>query len=242
MTASITSSQRSSGWPACSKGSHSSLRKSFANAREIDSQSRLTRSISASAACREMPSATTSSAARSSAGLGTSKRSSPSGTSSFSLRDALGVLRVDLAEALQEVLGGHDFGGLGLERRRHRVAQAEQPLGQPVGSAQQPLDRGEVEAVGLQVEDQPQPRHVVGAVVADARAHLGRGQQAAGVVVADVAHRHAHLGGELLDRQVVAAGCCAAGLERVPAIVPVFVRRHLQFEDTMFDVTSFEVT
>ena len=94
------------------------------------------------------------------------------------------------------------FGRLGLERRRDGLAQAEQALGEAVGAAQQPLDRGEVEAVGLQVEDQAQPCDVLGVVVADARAHLGRGQQPARMVVADVAHRHPDLGGELLDRQV----------------------------------------
>ena len=56
------------------------------NPREIESQSRLTRSTSASAACSEMPSAITCSAALSSAGLGASKRPLPSGTSSLSLR------------------------------------------------------------------------------------------------------------------------------------------------------------
>ena len=55
-------------------------------AREIESQSRLTRSTRASAACNGMPSSSTCSAAPSSAGLGTSKRPSPSGTSSPNLR------------------------------------------------------------------------------------------------------------------------------------------------------------
>ena len=45
---------------------------------------------------------------------------------------------------------------------------------------------------------------MIGVVVADPRAHLGRWQQAAGVVVADVAYRHSDLGGELLDRELVA--------------------------------------
>ena len=40
--------------------------------------------------------------------------------------------------------------------------------------------------------------------VPDTRAHLGRSEQAARVVVADVADRHPDLGGELLDRQIVA--------------------------------------
>ena len=126
-------------------------------------------------------------------------------------------------------------------------AQAEQPLGQAVRAAQQPLDRGEVEAVGLQVEDQPQPRDVLGAVVADARAHLRRGQQAAGVVVADVAHRHADLGGELLDRQVVAG----AGRDCVGRCLPIgYLCASLglaslaisRFKGTTFHVPSFEVT
>ena len=148
---------------------------------------------------------------------------------------------MDLAEALQEVLGGHDFGGLGLERRRHRVAQAQQPLGQAVGSAQQALDRGEVEAVGLQVEDQAQPRHVLGAVEAHARAYLRRGQQAAGVVVADVAHRHPDLARKLLDREVGRRGRRVAAALRVP--VPC---RALSLpspdEDTTINVPSFEVS
>jgi len=47
-----------------------------------------------------------------------------------------------------------------------------------------------------------QPLDVLVAVVADALAHLGRRQQTARLVVADVPHRHAGAGGELLDRQL----------------------------------------
>ena len=116
---------------------------------------------------------------------------------------ALDVLGVDVAEARGELLGGDDLGRLGLEWRGDRAAQPEQALGEPVRAAEQPLDGGEVEAVGLQVEDQPQPRDVLGAVVADARSDLGRRQQPARVVVADVAHGHPDLRGELLDGELV---------------------------------------
>ena len=116
---------------------------------------------------------------------------------------ALDVLALDIAEALEQFLGGDQFGRLGLERGGDCGAQAQQPLGEAVRAAEQPLDGREVEAVGLQVEDQPQSRDVLGAVVADPGPDLRRGKQPARVVVADVAHRHADLRGELLDRQVV---------------------------------------
>ena len=188
-----------------------------------------------------MPSATTSSAARSSAGLRDFEAIAAQRHEQPQLAHALDVLRGDLAEALREVLGGDDFGGLGLERRGHGVAQPEQPLGQAVRSAEQPLDRGEVEAVGLQVEDQAQARDVVGAVVADARAHLGRGQQPARVVVADVPHRHPDLGRELLDRQVAVQTCrprpdrVRRSCRSLPSSLPS------QDKDTTIHVTSFEV-
>ena len=69
---------------------------------------------------------------------------------------------------------GDHLRGLRLKGRRHGAAQAEQPRGQPLGPAQQALYRGEVEAVRLQVLDQPQPGDVLGAVVADTRPHLRR--------------------------------------------------------------------
>jgi hypothetical protein len=121
------------------------------------------------------------------------------------LAHAGNVLGVDLAEALDEFLGRDQFRLLGLEGSGDRAAQAEQALGQPVGAAEQALDRGQVEAVGLEVEDQAQAGDVLGVVIADPRAHLGRRKQAPRVVVADVAHRHPDLGGELLDCEVVGA-------------------------------------
>ncbi len=69
---SITSGHRSSGWPSRSNGSHSSSMNSFTNARETAWQLRFTWPIIDSAAGSGMPRCSTSSAARSSAGLGTS--------------------------------------------------------------------------------------------------------------------------------------------------------------------------
>src|ERR1035437_4274356 len=77
------------------------------------------------------------------------------------LAHALGVPGRDLAEALDQLLRGDRLRGLGLERRGDRDAQSEQPLGQPVRSAQQALDRGEVEPVGLQILDQAQAGDVL---------------------------------------------------------------------------------
>ena len=63
-------------------------------------------------------------------------------------------------------------------------------------------DQLEVEAVGLELADQLDPGDVLGAVVARAAAHLGRRQQPARLVRADVAHGHAGALGELVDREV----------------------------------------
>ena len=73
---------------------------------------------------------------------------------------------------------------------------------EPLDALDEVLDRGEVEAVALQLLDQPQARDVLGPVVAGAGADLGRRQQPARLVRADVADRHAGLARELVDRQL----------------------------------------
>ena len=87
---------------------------------------------------------------------------------------------------------GHGASSVSAKRR---MSSAE-----PSERSQQVLDRGEVVAVALQLLDQLQPRDVHRAVVAGARADLGRGQQPARLVGADVAHGHAARAGELVDR------------------------------------------
>ncbi len=107
----------------------------------------------------------------------------------------------NFAEAAFEILGGDHLGGLVGVGGCEGVAQAEQATRDPTGGTHEPLDRGQVESVRLQVEDKTQSSDVIGVVVADPGPHLGRGEQAAGLVVADVAHRHPRLGRELLDRE-----------------------------------------
>jgi hypothetical protein len=68
--------------------------------------------------------------------------------------------------------------------------------------ADEPLDRRELEALGLHLLDEPQALDVLGPVVARARADHRRGEEPAGLVVADVADRHAGLVGQLLDGQL----------------------------------------
>ena len=58
-----------------------------------------------------------------------------------------------------------------------RLAEALQSLGGPVGVVEQSLDPAQVEAVLLELPDQPQLRQVLGAVVADTGSDLGRGEQ-----------------------------------------------------------------
>ena len=87
--------------------------------------------------------------------------------------------------------------------RAERVLEAQHLLARPAGAVEQAADEVEVEAVGLQLLDELEPRDVVGAVVARAPAHLGRRQQPARLVRADVAHGHPDPPRELVDRQLV---------------------------------------
>ena len=89
---------------------------------------------------------------------------------------------------------------LGLEGRRRSALEPDERVRHAL--AEQPPDRLEVEPVGLHLADEPQPLDVLGPVVAGARPHVGRREQPARLVVADVAHRHARLVGELFDRQL----------------------------------------
>ena len=73
------------------------------NAREIDSQSRLTRSTSTSAACSEMPSATTCFGGAQQRRAGDFEAAVAERHEQLQLAHALDVLRVDLAEALRAV-------------------------------------------------------------------------------------------------------------------------------------------
>ena len=135
------------------------------------------------------------------------------------LRFAEQLVVVD-PEALGQLGPGQDLGRLGGEGRGHRLAQADEAIGVRPVLADQARDRAELEALGLHLLDQPQAGDVLGAVVAGAGADLGRRQQAARLVVADVAHRHAGLVGELLDRQRRLLGGLAAarGLREISAI------------------------
>ena len=93
---------------------------------------------------------------------------------------------------------------LGLERLGNRTAEAHDRLRRLAARAlEQALDPLQVEAVGLKLRDQLQPRHMARPVVADALAHLGRRQQAPCLVSADVPDAHAALGRELLDGERV---------------------------------------
>ena len=71
---------------------------------------------------------------------------------------------------------------------------------EPSERAEQVLDRGEVVAVALELLDHREARDVLGPVVARPRPHLGRREQPARLVGADVAHGHAAGAGELVDR------------------------------------------
>ena len=95
---------------------------------------------------------------------------------------------------------------VGAERPRERVLEAQHLLARSARAVEQAADEVEVEAVGLQLLDELQPRDVVGAVVARAPAHLGRGQQPARLVRADVAHGHPDPPRELVDRQLLVFG------------------------------------
>ena len=88
------------------------------------------------------------------------------------------------------------------------MPQPEQALGQTIGLAEQPLYGSEIEPVGLQVQDQAQPGHVLGVVVAHPCADLWRRQEPPCVVVSDVPDGHPRQRGQLLDGQVV----CRLGL------------------------------
>ena len=82
--------------------------------------------------------------------------------------------RLARVPALGELLGGDDLRLLVLERRLDRAGEAQHLVARAAGAVEQPADRLELEAVGLQLADQVDPRLVLGAVVAGAAAHLGR--------------------------------------------------------------------
>jgi len=83
-----------------------------------------------------------------------------------------------------------------------RRARVEHLGARAVGALDQPADRLEVEAVGLELLDQLDAGDVLGAVEAGATAHLRRGEEAPGLVGADVPHGHPDALGELVDRQI----------------------------------------
>ena len=95
------------------------------------------------------------------------------------------------------ISGGSSVKGCASARVKSSTAAEDEP-GRALHDA---LDRLEVEALGLQVLDQLEPRHVLGAVVAGAPPDLRRRQQPARLVGAHVAHGHADLGGQLVDRE-----------------------------------------
>ena len=137
-------------------------------------------------------------------------------------------------------------GLLGLERGAQRPLEGEELLGGAGALLEQALDPLQVEALGLKLLDQPQPGDVLGAVVADAVADLGGGEQAAGAVRADVAHRHPRLGGELLDRERVLArcgpSCPVASRSCVPIVCTLSLSAVSASNVTSNDVTLFTDT
>jgi hypothetical protein len=118
------------------------------------------------------------------------------------LRERLRVL-VDGTEALLELGERDDLRGLDLERHGDRAPQTREALGPVAAPADEPLDRVELETLGLHLLDEAQPVDVGAPVEARARAHLRRRQEATGLVVADVPDRHPDLVGELFDRHRV---------------------------------------
>ena len=90
---------------------------------------------------------------------------------------------------------------------RDRAREAQHLVALAAGALEQLADRLEVEALGLQLADQLDAREVLGPVVAGATADLGRRQQPAALVGAEVAHGHARALGELVDRQLVVLVC-----------------------------------
>ena len=167
------------------------------NSWEIDRQRLRTLSITTSAWSSGTPAATTPSAASSSEGKGASKRSSSTGTSAPGLDRALQRVVGVGPEPLGELLAGEGAGLLAVEVVE-RAPDREELLGGADALVEQALDPLQVEPVGLQLLDHPQPRQVLRPVVADPVADLGRGQQPPRAVRADVAHRHPGLRGELL--------------------------------------------
>ena len=110
---------------------------------------------------------------------------------------------VDLrAEASSELLAAERLGLLAVEVVDLSF-KGDELLGGAEVVAQQPLDPLQVEAVGLQLLDHPQPVEVLGPVVADPVPHLWGGQQSPRPVRADVADRYPGFRGELFDRQLI---------------------------------------
>jgi hypothetical protein len=90
------------------------------------------------------------------------------------------------AEARRELLEGGDLRLLGLPAGQRGALEAEHVLPFAAGAVDQPLDRREVEAVGLHLADQLEAVEVLLRVVAGPPAHLGRRQQPTRLVRADV--------------------------------------------------------
>jgi hypothetical protein len=99
-------------------------------------------------------------------------------------------------QALGQLLGGDELRRLG--RLSRGALEGQQPL---AGVAQQALDAVELQPLGLQLPDQPQPLHVLRPVEPGPPADLRRGEQPARVMGAHVANRHPGLAGKLVDGQ-----------------------------------------
>ena len=91
---------------------------------------------------------------------------------------------------------------LRLHAEYHGAADGREPVGHAGGVVDQALDPLQVEALGLQLGDQPQPLEVPLPVVAGARPDLRRLQQPPCLVLADIAHGHARCPRELVDREL----------------------------------------
>jgi hypothetical protein len=94
-----------------------------------------------------------------------------------------------------------------LERLAHRLGEAQDLLGLAAGALDQALDRLEIEALRLKLADQLDARDVLLAVVARAAAQLGRLEEPARLVRADVAHGQARPLRELVDRHAGSTLC-----------------------------------
>ncbi len=113
-------------------------------------------------------------------------------------------LRIDL---LGTPAGGKlrrldDFRRLVLERGAQGAGEVDDLAGAAVGGLEHAADRLQVQSLRLHFARHLDPRDVILVVVTGAAVNLGRRQQAAGLVGADVAHGHTGAPRQLTDRHL----------------------------------------